>query len=145
MAAAGHQFFTPSYTGLGEREHLADPSNDLDTHIRDVLGVIDAEELNDFVLMGHSYGGMVATGVADRARDRISQLIYLDAFVPKNGQSLADLVPPEQGKRMKDRRSAGRWLARVRQIRHRAIRRRMMSPGCRSIAGRSRSNALSRN
>jgi pimeloyl-ACP methyl ester carboxylesterase len=107
MAAAGHTFFTPSYTGLGEREHLANPSNDLDTHIRDVLGVIDAEELNDFVLMGHSYGGMVATGVADRARERISQLIYLDAFVPKNGQSLSDLVPPEQGQRMKDSAAQG--------------------------------------
>ena len=107
MAAAGHQFFTPSYTGLGEREHLADPSNDLDTHIRDVLGVIEAEELNDFVLMGHSYGGMVATGVADRARDKISQLIYLDAFVPKNGQSLSDLVPPEQRQRMKDSAAQG--------------------------------------
>jgi pimeloyl-ACP methyl ester carboxylesterase len=107
MAAAGHRFFTPSYTGLGEREHLANPSNDLDTHIRDVLGVIDAEELSDFVLLGHSYGGMVATGVADRAREKISQLIYLDAFVPKNGQSLSDLVPPEQRQRMKDSAAQG--------------------------------------
>jgi len=66
MAASGHQFFTPTYTGLGERAHLANPSNDLETHIQDVLGVIEAEELRDFVLIGHSYGGMVATGVADR-------------------------------------------------------------------------------
>jgi len=107
MMAAGHSFFTPSYTGLGEREHLADPSNTLDTHIQDVLGVIEAEELDDFVLMGHSYGGMVATGVADKARDKISQLIYLDAFVPQNGQSLADLVPPEQRQRMKDSAAQG--------------------------------------
>jgi pimeloyl-ACP methyl ester carboxylesterase len=107
MAAAGHTFFTPSYTGLGEREHLADPSNDLNTHIRDVLGVIDAEELTDFVLLGHSYGGMVATGVADRARDKITHLIYLDAFVPKNGQSLSDLVPPAQRQRMKDSAAEG--------------------------------------
>jgi pimeloyl-ACP methyl ester carboxylesterase len=107
MAAAGHQFFTPSYTGLGERSHLANPSNDLDTHIQDVLGVLDAEELTNIVLMGHSYGGMVATGVADRGRDRIAHLIYLDAFVPKNGQSLADLVPPEQGQRMKDGAAGG--------------------------------------
>ena len=64
MAAAGHQFFTPSYTGLGEREHLANTSIDLSTHVNDVLGVIETEELSDFVLMGHSYGGMVATGVA---------------------------------------------------------------------------------
>ena len=83
MAEAGHQFFTPSYTGLGERAHLASPSNDLETHIGDVLGVITYEDLRDVVLIGHSYGGMVATGVADRARDRIAQLIYLDAFVPE--------------------------------------------------------------
>jgi pimeloyl-ACP methyl ester carboxylesterase len=107
MAAAGHQFFTPSYTGLGERAHLADPSNTLDTHIADVLGVLEAEELTNVVLMGHSYGGMVASGVADRARERIVHLIYLDAFVPRNGQSLADLVPPEQRQRMKDGAAAG--------------------------------------
>ena len=102
MAAAGHQFFTPSYTGLGEREHLANPSIDLSTHINDVLGVIEAEELSDFVLMGHSYGGMVATGVAVKIPQRISQLIYLDAFVPRNGQSLSDLVPPAQAQKMKE-------------------------------------------
>ncbi len=107
MAAAGHQFFTPSYTGLGERAHLASPSNDLETHIQDVLGVLNCEDLRDVVLIGHSYGGMVATGVGDRARDRIAQLIYLDAFVPRDGQSLADLVPPEQRQRMKDSAKAG--------------------------------------
>jgi pimeloyl-ACP methyl ester carboxylesterase len=107
MAAAGHQFFTPSYTGLGERAHLANPSVDLETHIQDVLGVLKVEDLRDVVLIGHSYGGMVATGVADRARDRIAQLIYLDAFVPKDGQSLADLVPPEQRQRMLDSVKAG--------------------------------------
>src|SRR3974390_276687 len=102
MAASGHQFFTPTYTGLGERAHLASPSNDLETHIQDVLGVIETEELRDFVLIGHSYGGMVATGVADRARGRVAHLIYLDAFVPKDGQSLSDLVPEAQRLRMRD-------------------------------------------
>jgi len=102
MAAAGHQFFTPSYTGLGEREHLANPSIDLSTHVNDVLGVIETEELKDLVLLGHSYGGMVATGVAVKVPQKIAHLIYLDAFVPKNGQSLSDLVPPEQAKRMKE-------------------------------------------
>lgn len=102
MATAGHTFFTPTYTGLGERAHLANPSNDLNTHIEDVLGVLEYEDLRDIVLLGHSYGGMVATGVADRARDRIAHLIYLDAFVPKDGQSLADLVPQAQRDRMKD-------------------------------------------
>ena len=94
MAAAGHRLVTPTYTGLGERAHLANPSIDLETHIRDILNVIKYEDLRDIVLIGHSYGGMVATGVADRARDRISQLIYLDAFVPKDGQSLFDLNEP---------------------------------------------------
>jgi len=102
MAAAGHTFFTPSYTGLGERHHLADPSNDLETHIADVIGVLEYEDLRNVVLMGHSYGGMVATGVADRARDRISLLIYLDAFVPRDGEALADLVPPAARQGMKD-------------------------------------------
>ncbi len=93
MQAAGHRLFTPSYTGLGERAHLANPSIDLETHIEDVLNVIRYEDLRDIVLLGHSYGGMVATGVADRARDRVTQLIYLDAFVPRDGQSLFDLNP----------------------------------------------------
>ena len=91
MQAAGHRLVTPSYTGLGERVHLANRSIDLETHIQDILSVIKYEDLRDIVLIGHSYGGMVATGVADRARDRISQLIYLDAFVPDDGQSLLDL------------------------------------------------------
>ena len=95
LTAAGHRLVTPTYTGLGERTHLADPSNGLETHIQDILGVIQYEDLRNVVLIGHSYGGMVATGVADRAPDRISQLIYLDAFVPRDGQSLFDLVPPE--------------------------------------------------
>src|SRR5450432_3184905 len=94
MHAAGHRLVTPTYTGLGEREHLANPSIDLETHIQDILNVIKYEDLRDIVLIGHSYGGMVATGVADRARDRIAQLIYLDAFVPKDGQSLHDLNEP---------------------------------------------------
>ena len=102
MQAAGHRLVTPSYTGLGERAHLAHPSIDLETHIADILNVITYEDLRDVVLLGHSYGGMVATGVADRARDLIAQLIYLDAFVPKHGQSLLDLNEPA---RQRDRKS----------------------------------------
>src|SRR5882762_8696956 len=102
MSAAGHRLITPTYTGLGEREHLASPSNDLETHIQDVLAVIKYEDLRDIVLIGHSYGGLVATGVADRARDRISRLIYLDAFVPKDGQSLMDANPPMVRQRMQE-------------------------------------------
>ena len=97
MAASGHRLVTPTYTGLGERAHLADPSIDLETHIEDILNVIQYEGLRDIVLIGHSYGGMVATGVADRAQDRIAQLIYIDAFVPRDGQSLLDLnIPARQ-------------------------------------------------
>jgi pimeloyl-ACP methyl ester carboxylesterase len=95
MTAAGHRLITPTYTGLGERAHLADRSNTLETHIQDMLSVIFHEDLNDIVLIGHSYGGMVATGVADRARDKISRLIYLDAFVPRDGEALFDLISRE--------------------------------------------------
>jgi pimeloyl-ACP methyl ester carboxylesterase len=91
MNAAGHRLVTPTYTGLGERQHLANPSIDLETHIQDILNVIRYEDLRDIVLIGHSYGGMVATGVADRARDRVTRLIYIDAFVPADSQSLLDL------------------------------------------------------
>jgi pimeloyl-ACP methyl ester carboxylesterase len=84
--------FTPTLTGVGERAHLAAPQVDLDTHIRDVLGVIEMEDLSDITLIGHSYGGMVATGVADRAHGRITRLIYLDAFVPQDGKSLYGLI-----------------------------------------------------
>jgi len=99
MNAMGHRFITPTYTGLGERAHLSDPSINLDTHIQDIIGVIEYEDLQDFILLGHSYGGMVATGVADRKADRISRLIYLDAFVPRDGQCLFDLVSPENRER----------------------------------------------
>jgi pimeloyl-ACP methyl ester carboxylesterase len=93
LRAAGHEVFTPSYTGLGERAHLAHPLVDLDTPIQDVVAVIEVEDLRDLVLVGHSYGGMVATGVADRVPDRVRHLVYVDAFVPQDGQSLDDLTP----------------------------------------------------
>jgi pimeloyl-ACP methyl ester carboxylesterase len=95
MRAAGHELFTPTYTGLGERAHLVSRAVNLDTHIADVLGTIECEDLREIVLVGHSYGGMVATGVADRARDRIAKLVYLDAFVPESGQSLLGMEPEE--------------------------------------------------
>jgi pimeloyl-ACP methyl ester carboxylesterase len=107
MAAAGHEFFAPTYTGLGERAHLASPDNDLETHIQDVVGVLTCEELRNVVLLGHSYGGMVATGVADRAPERVAQIIYLDAFVPENGQALIDFLPQQARQRLKDSVSTG--------------------------------------
>jgi pimeloyl-ACP methyl ester carboxylesterase len=109
MQAAGHYLLTPTYTGLGEREHLATPSVDLETHIQDILNVIRYEDLRDIVLLGHSYGGMVATGVADRARDRVAQLIYLDAFVPRDGQSLLDLNEVARPRMQEVAKSADGW------------------------------------
>jgi pimeloyl-ACP methyl ester carboxylesterase len=107
MHEAGYRLITPTYTGLGEREHLANPSNDLETHIQDLLNVIKYEGLREIVLVGHSYGGMVATGVADRMRDLIEQLIYLDAFVPQDGQALFALIPLDSSHRMLESVSAG--------------------------------------
>lgn len=95
VRAAGHELFSPTYTGLGHRAHLAHPAIDLATHIEDVVSVLEFEDLQDVTLIGHSYGGMVATGVADRAGARIARIVYLDAFAPKDGQSLFDLVGPK--------------------------------------------------
>jgi pimeloyl-ACP methyl ester carboxylesterase len=96
MAARGHMIFTPTYTGLGERAHLAHRNLNLESHIQDVLAVLEFEDLKDVILIGHSYGGMVATGIADRARDRIKHLVYLDAFAPGSGKSLHDYVSVER-------------------------------------------------
>ena len=91
---AGHEVYTPTLTGLGERAHLLGPDIDLDTHITDVVAVLRYEDLRDVILVGHSYGGMVITGVADRATDRVGHLVYLDAATPADGQSLAELAAP---------------------------------------------------
>ena len=110
MRAAGHELWTPTYTGLGERVHLASADVSLDTHIQDIVAVLETEDLNDVILIGHSYGGMVATGVADRARARIKHIVYLDAFAPKDGQSVFDLVAPEARARMIEGANAnGGW------------------------------------
>ena len=95
LRAEGHEVFTPTLTGLGEREHLMSADIGLDTHIRDVLGVLEYEDLHDVILVGHSYGGMVITGAADKAAERIAHLVYLDAFVPEDGKALVDYQPPE--------------------------------------------------
>lgn len=88
----GMHLVIPTLTGLGQRSHLAHPGIDLETHIADVLACLFYNDLRDVCLIGHSYGGMVATGVADRARDRISKLIYVDAFVPRHGESAFDIM-----------------------------------------------------
>lgn len=92
---SGHEVFAPTLTGLGERAHLASPEINLDTHIQDIMGVIECEDLQQVILVGYSYGGMVVTGVAERAPGRVSRLVYLDAFVPNDGQTLFDIVGPE--------------------------------------------------
>jgi pimeloyl-ACP methyl ester carboxylesterase len=94
LRSAGHEVHAPTLTGLGERSHLLRPGIDLDTHIDDVVAVLHYEDLREVVLVGHSYGGMVITGVADRAADRVGHLVYLDAATPADGQSLVDIAGP---------------------------------------------------
>jgi pimeloyl-ACP methyl ester carboxylesterase len=93
LRAAGHDVFTPTLTGLGERAHLLSPDIDLNTHIQDIVGVLEYEDLQDVVLVGHSYGGMVVTGVAGKAAVRLGHIVYLDAFLPEAGKALSDYSP----------------------------------------------------
>jgi pimeloyl-ACP methyl ester carboxylesterase len=93
--AAGHEAYAPSLTGLGERAHLAQPDIDLSTHITDVVAEITYSDLTNVYLVGYSLGGVVATGVAEQIPERIACLVYLDALVPKDGESAADLFGPE--------------------------------------------------
>src|SRR5690606_23603593 len=93
LRAAGHEVYTPTLTGIGERVHLASPDVDLKTNVQDIVNVVEFEDLNDVVLVGFSYGGMVVTAAAERIANRISRIVYLDAFVPRDGESLADIIP----------------------------------------------------
>ena len=90
----GHEVFTPTLTGLGDRSHLLTREVDLETHVQDILALLSYEDLNEVILVGHSYSGMVITGVADRAADRLARLVYFDAIIPKAGQSLFDTTTP---------------------------------------------------
>lgn len=90
----GHDVFTPTLTGVADRSHLLSPAVNLDTHIDDVVNLIRWEELSDVVLCGHSYGGCVISGVADRIPERIGALVYLDAFLLEDGESLYQTLPP---------------------------------------------------
>ncbi|MDA0240709.1 MAG: alpha/beta hydrolase [Proteobacteria bacterium] len=90
LRAKGHDVYAPTLTGLGERSHLLSPMVGLETHIQDIVNVLKFEELTDVILCGHSYAGMVITGVIDREPDRISALVYLDAFVPSDGDCAMD-------------------------------------------------------
>src|SRR3712207_6411955 len=96
----GHDAYPTTLTGLGERVHLASPEVDLETHITDVVNLIEYEDLRDVVLLGHSYAGLVVTGVADRGPERISQLVYLDTGPIPNGTALIQTFPPEVRRRI---------------------------------------------
>jgi len=102
MRELGHDLIVPTLTGLGERQHLSNRDIGLETHINDVLQVIAYQDLTNVTLVGHSYGGIVATGVADKVVRRLSALIYLDAFVPRSGQCLLDLLPQDAAKKMQE-------------------------------------------
>jgi pimeloyl-ACP methyl ester carboxylesterase len=93
LLSSGYRVYTPTQTGLGERAHLLDASVGLDTFIQDVVGLIEAEELEDVVLVGHSFGGISITGAADRLPEPLRHLVYLDAFIVEDGGTALDLLP----------------------------------------------------
>jgi pimeloyl-ACP methyl ester carboxylesterase len=112
LRARGHDVLTPTLTGLGDRAHLARPEVGLETHIRDIINVIEYEDVRKVILVGNSSGGMVITGVADRMPERVEQLVYLDAFVPTDGQSMLDVIPPDRRPLMEEfvRTEGEGWL-----------------------------------
>jgi pimeloyl-ACP methyl ester carboxylesterase len=126
LQSHGHEVFTPSLTGIGDRSHLASPLVDLRTHVRDVVNLVLYEDLQSIVLLGFSYGGFVVSGALEHIADRAAHLVYLDAFVPeRSGDSVASLIrgpgrqpmqlnepwqlPPAE--RQFDSPEEGRWIA----------------------------------
>ena len=97
LSAQGHEVFTPALTGIGERSHLASPQVNLTTHVQDVVNVVWYEDLSDLVLLGFSYGGFVVTGTLAHVADRVRHLVYLDAFVPADGDTLFGLTGQRGG------------------------------------------------
>ncbi len=95
LRAAGHQVFTPTQTGLGERKHLLSKDITLDTFTRAIVNVIEAEELSNIVLVRHSFGGLAITGTADAVPERIRHLVYLDSLMVEGGKSPFDSLPPD--------------------------------------------------
>jgi pimeloyl-ACP methyl ester carboxylesterase len=112
LEARGHEILTPTLTGLGARSHLARRDTGLDAHVNDVASVIQDQNLRDVVLVGHSSSGAVVTGAADRVPDRIGHLVYLDAFVPNDGESVFDLLAPERRQVLENlvQQEGGGWL-----------------------------------
>lgn len=104
LEVRGHTVYTPTLTGLGERSHLLTPQVDLSTHIEDIVSVLEYEDLYNVILVGHSYAGMVISGVAEKVANRLSHLVYLDAYLPEDGKSIVDyLVIPSLDKIVMDR------------------------------------------
>ena len=95
LVSAGHRVFAPSLTGLGDRRHLLNRETNLDTHIQDIIEIIEAEELREVILVGHSYGGVVITGVAAKIPQRLKQLVYLDAVLVEDGESWSSAHTPD--------------------------------------------------
>ncbi len=93
LRTLGHRVWTPTQTGLGERAHLMSRQITVDTHIEDVASVIETDELRNIILVGHSYGGMAVTGVADRMTDRVRHVVYLDALIPEDGDTAFTVLP----------------------------------------------------
>jgi len=95
LSAQGHHVFTPTLTGLGERSHLISRNITLDTHIKDIVNLIRFEDLHDIYLVGHSYGGWPVSGALEEIGERVASVVYLDAFLPENGQKGIDTQSPE--------------------------------------------------
>lgn len=112
LRQSGHEAYPITLTGVGDRSHLLAASVNLDTHIQDVVSVLEAEKLERAVLCGHSYAGMVISGVADRVPERVGALVYIDAFVPGNGDSAWSLTNDEQRRwYLEGSRASGHALA----------------------------------
>lgn len=111
LRSKGHEVFTPTLSGLGDRKHLLKTDVDMNTHIQDIANLLYYEDLEDVTLVGHSYGGMVITGVAARSPERLAKLVYLDAFIPLPGQNEFDLLPVDQkAGKIGDLYEHGRWF-----------------------------------
>jgi pimeloyl-ACP methyl ester carboxylesterase len=95
LREAGHDVYTPTLTGLGERGHLLRPEIGLGTHIQDLVAVIEFEDIADAVLVGHSYGGLVVAGAMEQIADRVRSVVFIEALVPQSGESMFDIVDPE--------------------------------------------------
>ncbi|MEV4575828.1 alpha/beta hydrolase [Nonomuraea jabiensis] len=109
LESAGHRVVAPSLTGFGDKAHLLGPEVGLDTHVEDIVGLIIKEDLTDVILVGHSYAGLVVSSAANRVPDRIARLVYLDAMVPQDGESAADVQPVTRALIDRVARSGGGW------------------------------------